>query len=35
MGQDDTALHEGIIRGLQLALDAYKAWLKRRKDART
>lgn len=31
----DLALHEALIRGLQLCLDAYKAWLKRRKEQHT
>ena len=34
MSDIDIALHEGIIRGLQLCIDTYKAWLKRQKDAR-
>ena len=35
MSADDRSvlLHEGIIRGLQLILDTYKAWLKSKKSA--
>jgi hypothetical protein len=29
----DIKLHESMIRGLQLCLDAYKHWLKAKKEA--
>ena len=32
MKQEDLDLHQTLIRGLQMMLDAYKGWLKRKKE---
>jgi hypothetical protein len=32
MHPEDYELHEKLIRGLQLCIEAYKAWLKRKKE---